>query len=334
MIFPTSYLFFLSTLILGMVLSISASSWFTIWIGLELNMISFIPLISMKMNLYFAESALKYFLIQALGSILFIMSSCIFLTLPQMSYLLLLTSLLLKLGSAPLHFWFPQVVSGLSWPQAILLMTLQKITPMILISYLSFSPILMQVILLSAILSAVIGALGGLNTTQLRKMMTFSSINHMSWMLISILISDMFWMTYFLFYSLISSSIMILFNLFQTFTLSDLMKFSQSNPTLILLIPLNFLSLGGMPPFAGFIPKWMLIQLLIFNKMYFPLTFLLISTLITLYFYLRITIFFFLLINPTMINYMKLNTPSFSNSNPLMFFNLFMFFLPIMFLIF
>nr|YP_009863726.1 NADH dehydrogenase subunit 2 [Bottapotamon lingchuanense]QKE31057.1 NADH dehydrogenase subunit 2 [Bottapotamon lingchuanense] len=312
----------------------SSSSWFGVWIGLELNMMSFIPLITIKMNYYFSESALKYFLIQALGSTLLIMSSCMFMSFPQMSPPLLLTSLFLKLGSAPFHFWFPQVMSGLTWPQAIILSTLQKIAPMILISYLSTYPSLMQIISLSAILSAITGALGGLNTMQLRKMMAFSSINHMSWMLMSISISDTFWITYFLFYSAITSSIMILFYILQTFTLSDLMKSNQTNPIHSLIIPLNFLSLGGLPPFTGFIPKWMLIQFLINSKLFLPLIFLLSSALITLYFYLRITIFFFLLTNPTMIINMKLNMTYSFSMKLLLFFNLFMFLLPLMFLFF
>nr|BCD33816.1 NADH dehydrogenase subunit 2 [Geothelphusa aramotoi]BCD33817.1 NADH dehydrogenase subunit 2 [Geothelphusa aramotoi]BCD33818.1 NADH dehydrogenase subunit 2 [Geothelphusa aramotoi]BCD33819.1 NADH dehydrogenase subunit 2 [Geothelphusa aramotoi] len=333
MVFPLSYILFFFSLILGIFLSISSPSWFGIWIGLELNMLSFIPLISIKMNSHFSESALKYFLIQALGSTLFILSSCMLLSFPHMSPPLILTSLLLKLGSAPFHFWFPQVMSGLIWPQAIILMTLQKIPPMILISYLSMSEGLIQIISISAILSAIVGALGGLNTTQLLKIMAFSSINHMSWMLISISINETFWTLYFIFYSIISSSIMILFNTLQTFTLSDLMKFNQTNTLHSLLIPFNLLSLGGLPPLAGFIPKWMLIQLLINNKFFFALIFLLSSTLITLYFYLRITIFFLMMINPFMITYSKLNSSPYAfTSNSFLFFNLFMFFLPLMFL--
>nr|BCD33813.1 NADH dehydrogenase subunit 2 [Geothelphusa aramotoi] len=335
MVFPLSYILFFFSLILGIFLSISSPSWFGIWIGLELNMLSFIPLISIKMNSHFSESALKYFLIQALGSTLFILSSCMLLSFPHMSPPLILTSLLLKLGSAPFHFWFPQVMSGLIWPQAIILMTLQKIPPMILISYLSMSEGLIQIISLSAILSAIIGALGGLNTTQLLKIMAFSSINHMSWMLISISINETFWTLYFIFYSIISSSIMILFNMLQTFTLSDLMKFNQTNTLHTLLIPFNLLSLGGLPPLAGFIPKWMLIQLLINNKLFFTLIFLLSSTLITLYFYLRITIFSLMMINPFTITYSKLNSSPYAFiSNSFLFFNLFMFFLPLMFLFF
>nr|QGT77361.1 NADH dehydrogenase subunit 2 [Neilupotamon sinense] len=334
MALPISYTLFFFILALSIFLSISSSSWFGIWIGLELNMMSFIPLITMKMSSYLSESALKYFLIQALGSTMFIMSSCMFLSFTQMSPPILLSALLLKLGSAPFHFWFPQVMSGLTWAQAIILMTLQKITPMVLISYLSTHSLMLKIISLSAILSAIIGALGGLNTMQLRKMMAFSSINHMSWMLISISISDTFWIIYFLFYSSISSAIMALFLIFQTFTLADLMKLKQTNPIHTLIIPLNFLSLGGLPPLAGFIPKWMLIQFMINNSMYVSLLILLSSALITLYFYLRVATFFLLLTNPAAASNAKLNFTFSMPTSLLLFFNLFMLSLPFMFLLF
>nr|QGT77387.1 NADH dehydrogenase subunit 2 [Candidiopotamon okinawense] len=333
MAFPLSYILFFFTLSLSISISISSPSWFSIWVGLELNMISFIPLITIKMNSFFSESALKYFLIQALGSTLLIFSSCMLLSFPKLSPPLLLSSLFLKLGSAPFHFWFPQVMMGLTWPKSIILMTLQKIPPMILISYLSTFTTLTQIIILSAILSAVIGALGGFNTMQLRKMMAFSSINHMSWMLMSMMLSDMFWIMYFTFYSLISSSIVILFNVFQTSTLSDLMKSPQINSTThSLIISLNLLSLGGLPPFTGFIPKWMLTQLLINNNLFIPLILLFSSALITLYFYLRITIFFLFTTKPSSTANTKLNIPLYFLPSSLLFFNFLMLFLPFIFL--
>nr|YP_010572964.1 NADH dehydrogenase subunit 2 [Potamon fluviatile]UZH44822.1 NADH dehydrogenase subunit 2 [Potamon fluviatile] len=336
MMFSPSYMPFFGTLILGTFITISSSTWFGSWIGLELNMLSFIPLITIKMNFYFSESALKYFLIQALGSTLFISASCMYLTLTFISSPLILLSLLLKLGSAPFHFWFPQVMEGMAWPQAIMLMTIQKIAPMVLISYLLTYPMLTFITSLSAILSAMTGALGGFNTMSLRKLMAFSSINHLSWMLISITIADVFWMLYFIFYSILTLSVVILFSMFQAYTLSDLMKSNQINSSFNLFIPLNLLSLGGLPPLSGFIPKWMLIQLLINNKLFIPLFFLLVSALITLYFYLRIIMLFIILTNPIMSVNVKLNPMSslsfFMSSFTL--FNMFMLTLPLMFFMF
>nr|YP_009865004.1 NADH dehydrogenase subunit 2 [Carpilius maculatus]QKE42642.1 NADH dehydrogenase subunit 2 [Carpilius maculatus] len=312
MFFPISSLFFIFFLLSGSILSISSSSWFGAWIGLELNLLSFIPLITIKMNPYFSEAALKYFLIQALASTIIILSSSTSMLLPNLSSLLLLLALLLKLGVAPFHFWFPQVMEGLSWPQTLILMSIQKLAPMFLISYLMTNMMLMKILILFSIFSALIGAIGGLNVLKLRTILAYSSINHMSWMLIAISINDMLWLTYFLFYVLISSSIIFLFNKIQAFSISDILNSNFKTSFYSLSLPLALLSLGGLPPFSGFIPKWMMIQILMLNNMFIPLFFLLISALITLYFYLRILIPFLLMQNLMMCFNMKL-TPYFYN---------------------
>nr|YP_010579376.1 NADH dehydrogenase subunit 2 [Thalamita integra]UEV85608.1 NADH dehydrogenase subunit 2 [Thalamita integra] len=288
MTFPISYLLFFSTLLTGTILSISSTSWFGAWLGLELNLLSFIPLITTKLCPFLAESAIKYFLIQALASTILIMSSSMQMYIPDLSYTLILLSLMIKLGAAPVHFWFPQVIEGLSWPQAFILLSIQKIAPMFLISYLTFTPLLTSIITSMALASSMIGALGGLNVMKLRKLMAFSSINHMSWMLIAMSINDMMWLVYFSFYFFISGSVTILLYTTQSYSISDILNQNKKGMIFNLLIPMSLLSLGGLPPFLGFIPKWIMIQLFSSNMMVFSLLVLLFSSLITLYFYLRL----------------------------------------------
>nr|UEK25898.1 NADH dehydrogenase subunit 2 [Thalamita sima] len=288
MTFPISYLLFFSTLLTGTILSISSTSWFGAWLGLELNLLSFIPLITTKLCPFLAESAIKYFLIQALASTILIMSSSMYMYIPDFSYSLILLSLMIKLGAAPVHFWFPQVIEGMSWPQAFILLSIQKIAPMFLISYLTFTPTLTMMITFMALMSSLVGALGGLNVMKLRKLMAFSSINHMSWMLIAMSVNDMMWLVYFMFYFFISSSVVILLHSTQSYSMSDVLNQNKKSMIFNLLIPMNLLSLGGLPPFLGFVPKWIMIQLLSSKMMVFSLLILLFSSLITLYFYLRL----------------------------------------------
>nr|YP_010952683.1 NADH dehydrogenase subunit 2 [Tetralia glaberrima]YP_010952852.1 NADH dehydrogenase subunit 2 [Tetralia nigrolineata]WMQ53103.1 NADH dehydrogenase subunit 2 [Tetralia glaberrima]WMQ53272.1 NADH dehydrogenase subunit 2 [Tetralia nigrolineata] len=309
MLFPFSYFIFFLTLILGTILSISSSSWFGAWIGLELNLMSFIPLISIKMNYYFSEAALKYFLIQALASTIIISSSCLILFSHLTPYFLILMSLLLKLGAAPFHFWFPQVMEGLSWLQAIILMTIQKFAPMYLISYMVSDSMFLHFTLMSATMSAIVGALSGLNTLKLRKLMAFSSINHMSWMLVAMSLNQTMWLMYFIFYSVISISVIAMFFVLQIYNMSDLLNFKISKSLFMLSIPMSLLSLGGLPPFSGFIPKWMMIQIMLNNNMVLILLFLLMSSLTTLYFYLRMLTPFVLLSIPVLSFNMKASPP-------------------------
>lgn len=334
MFFPLSYIIFIFTLILGSVISISSSSWFGAWVGLELNIISFIPLITLKINSYYSEAALKYFLIQALGSALFISSGFLSLLFFYISYIFIFLALLLKLASAPFHFWFPQVIEGLNWPQIFLLSRVQKLAPIILLSYLLINNILIKIIIFFSILSAIVGALGGLNLLQLRKIIAFSSINHISWIIIAISTGDIFWFIYFIIYTFILFSITSIFFNLQVFTLSNLIQSDQNRILHSILISFNLLSLGGLPPFTGFIPKWILIQIIVNINIYIPLFFLLVSALITLYFYLRVIIIFIILLNP-IINF-NIKYKSLTSNTSIItktFFNLIGLLLPIYFLL-
>nr|YP_006073069.1 NADH dehydrogenase subunit 2 [Acetes chinensis]AEQ36603.1 NADH dehydrogenase subunit 2 [Acetes chinensis] len=326
MFFSSTQILFMTTLILGTILTISSPSWFTAWVGLELNLLSFIPLISSKNSQFSSEAALKYFLVQAMGSAIIILTASLWtIKFNETSYLFLL-ALLLKSGSAPFHFWFPNVMEGLFWPQALILMTIQKIAPFSLMSYIT--PSTSYLMFLAIILSAIIGSLGGLNQTSLRKIMAYSSINHMAWMLSAITISNSAWITYFFIYSTISTLIVTTFFLYQSFYISQII-FAQTQSSLEKMISfLMLLSLGGLPPFAGFMAKWFILQEMVANNMIFVLLILLGSTLITLFFYIRITISAFVLSAPKMkwqlysfkmttipsallfINFMGLLTPS------------------------
>lgn len=291
-------LIFFFTLIIGIFLSISAPSWFGAWVGLELNLMSFIPLIINNKNQCSSESALKYFLIQALGSSLIIFAASLTLISYEFSIIILTAPLLLKLGAAPFHFWFPQIIEGLSWPQSIILLTVQKIAPMFLLSYLTETQTTYIILMWARIFSALLGSIIGLNQTSLRKLIAFSSINHIGWLLISLLISDSVFILYFIFYYFISTSVVLLFYFQQAFYINQLINQNNLPVNIKVIVFISLLSLRGLPPFSGFFPKWVVIQELSINKLYLPLVILIISALITLYFYLRISIGFFLLSSP------------------------------------
>lgn len=175
-------------------------------------------------------------------------------------------------------------MEGLTWINALILITWQKIAPLILISYLDIKNLL----LIRVILSVIVGAIGGLNQTSLRKLIAFSSINHLGWILISLIIRESMWLIYFTFYSFLSFILTFIFNIFKLFHLNQLFSWFINRKVLKFTLFMNFLSLGGLPPFLGFLPKWLVIQELTFCNQYFTLTIIIISTLITLFFYLRI----------------------------------------------
>nr|BBN23583.1 NADH dehydrogenase subunit 2 [Penaeus semisulcatus] len=331
MLLSSSQILFFFSLSLGTLLSVSSSSWFGAWIGLELNLLSFIPLISSKNNQYSSEAALKYFLIQALGSSIIIMSASFMMSSNQIAILLITVSLLLKSGAAPFHFWFPSVMEGLQWPQVIILMTIQKIAPLSLLSYLLYSNTL-SILPSAIIMSALVGAIGGINQTFLRKIMAYSSINHMAWMMSAILISETNWLLYFSFYCIISTSVAILFKYQDAFHISHILNHSSYSPQMKMLTFSSLLSLGGLPPFTGFMPKWIIIQEMISSRMFIMLTFLLLSALLTLFYYLRISMTAFTVSSPKTKWSIKLATSSYITPF-MLYFNMFGLLAPSLFMI-
>nr|QFQ01383.1 NADH dehydrogenase subunit 2 [Alvinocaris kexueae] len=322
---PAQVLFFFS-LILGTLITFSSSSWFTAWLGLELNLLSFIPIISSKFNQYSAEASLKYFLIQALGSAIILASAPSFLLFQGAPNLMICSALLLKMGAAPVHFWFPSVMEGINWPQCIILMTIQKIAPMLMLSY-THSPTTLLIIFLASIISSLVGSVGGLNQTLMRKIMAYSSINHMAWMLAAIHLNEIMWMTYFLVYSAVSSSIVLILHSQQIFHFNQLSNYNFKTPSIKMITLISFLSLGGLPPFLGFIPKWLIIQELSNNKAFIWLFILLVSALITLFYYLRVTLSTLTLTSPKI----KTTLPTTSKTlmTSILFINFFPIFLPL-----
>nr|ASM82774.1 NADH dehydrogenase subunit 2 [Neopanorpa chelata] len=302
MFFNPSKVLFVITLISGTLITISSNSWLGAWMGLEINLLSFIPLMTNTNNLMSTEASLKYFLTQALASsillfsvILLTMTNYIIFSFPESNMVMNLmvnSTLLLKMGAAPFHFWFPGVMEGLSWINAFTLMTWQKIAPLMLISYCFINNFMTYVIFISV----MIGSLGGLNQTSLRKLMAYSSISHIGWMLGAMSISENYLIIYFSLYVFLSFSIVLLMNYYNMFHLKQ--AFSSSNsPIVKFCLFSSLLSLGGLPPFLGFMPKWAIIQILIENNQLILITTVVVLTLITLYFYLRITYSAFMMAN-------------------------------------
>nr|WIL79939.1 NADH dehydrogenase subunit 2 [Tenerus flavicollis] len=285
-------LLFYLCMIMGTVISISSYSWMGMWMGLEINLISIIPILYQNKNMYSSEASVKYFLTQTLAS-MFILFSIITISLNKefislnfnfSSTLIMNSGLLTKMGAAPFHFWFPEIMEGLSWTNCLIMLTWQKIAPMILLMYNSlFNLFTINII----IISLIIGGLLGFNQTSIRKILTFSSINHIGWMISALSLSKIIWTIYFSIYSIITINLIFILNQLKLFFLNQMIMIMNNNIYMKLFFASNMFSLGGLPPFLGFIPKWLTINELCLNN-YFTLSlFMIILTLITLFFYIR-----------------------------------------------
>nr|ATF28552.1 NADH dehydrogenase subunit 2 [Aphrophora alni] len=301
----------LLTLIFSTLLSLSSNNWFGSWMGLEINLVAFIPLIHSSLNYFSSESSMKYFIVQSMSSSILLLSVIIYSLklFNSMAILILMCSLLMKLGVAPFHMWLPGVMEGITWLNCIILSTWQKIAVLVLLSYLMNNYLMFPVML-----SLLIGSIGGINQSSMSKLMAYSSINNMAWIIMGTSISTFVWMNYFIYYSFMISTLMIMtykigFNYLNQFFINS---FSSLNKYFILLM---MFSLGGLPPLLGFLPKWMMIQSMIFSSNYFVGLIMILTSLLTLFYYMRILIKMILL-NSIEMKWMKF-----------MFFNFKLFFL-------
>nr|QAX91129.1 NADH dehydrogenase subunit 2 [Schedorhinotermes lamanianus] len=298
---PTKILL-LTTMVSGVLVSVSSNSWFSAWMGLEVNLMSFIPLMSNTKNMYNTEASLKYFIVQVLASatLMFVVTmeaatEGLFTHTEVFSTsMLTCTPLLLKSGAAPLHWWFPGVMEGLSWSNCTLLMTVQKAAPLMLLSYSIENNSFTAAIILS---SVIIGAIGGLNQTSLRKIMTYSSINHTGWLLTAMITSESMWVMYFAMYSLLVTTVVATIKLSKASFINQTMMTNKESLIMKFMMFTSLLSLGGLPPFTGFMPKWFVIQGMTINNLTPMATIMVTMSLITLYYYLKICYSSFLILN-------------------------------------
>nr|AAP94511.1 NADH dehydrogenase subunit II [Anolis cybotes] len=295
---PTIFSIMLSSLATGTIITMTSHHWLMAWIGLEINTLAIIPIISMQHSPRATEAATKYFLTQAAASSLILFSSLINawqtgtwditqLSTTQ-SCILLTMALSMKLGLAPLHFWLPEVIQGTTMLSALIITTWQKLAPMSLI-YLTSNSLSTTTLLILGLLSTTIGGWAGLNQTQTRKIMAYSSIAHLGWMAtIASIMTNILTMSLII-YLLLTMATFYSLIITKSKTIQDTSTTWTSSPYLMILMMLTLLSLGGLPPLTGFIPKWLILEQLTTQNLTTLALFMTMAALLSLFFYLRLT---------------------------------------------
>nr|AGL74714.1 NADH dehydrogenase subunit 2 [Pachycephala melanura]AJS11074.1 NADH dehydrogenase subunit 2 [Pachycephala melanura melanura] len=311
---PQAKLIFVTSLLLGTTITISSNHWIMAWTGLEINTLAILPMISKSHLPRAIEAATKYFLVQATASALVLFSSMTNawctgqwditqLTHPT-SCLMLTMAISMKLGLVPFHFWFPEVLQGSSLITGLLLSTAMKFPPITLLFMTSpsLNPTLLTTM---AILSTALGGWMGLNQTQIRKIMAFSSISHLGWMTIIIVYNPKLTMLNFYLYVLMTTAVFLTFNSMKILKLPTLMTAWTKMPSLSAILLLALLSLAGLPPLTGFLPKWLIIQELTKQDMASAATIISLLSLLGLFFYLRLAYCATITLPPHTTNHMK-----------------------------
>nr|YP_005089088.1 NADH dehydrogenase subunit 2 [Gudusia chapra]BAL43844.1 NADH dehydrogenase subunit 2 [Gudusia chapra] len=294
---PYVLIIIVSSLGLGTTLTFASSHWLLAWMGLEINTLAIIPLMAHQHHPRAIEATTKYFLAQATAAamILFASVSNAWMSgqweISHLSHPLASTiatvALALKIGLAPTHFWLPEVIQGVTLSTGLVLSTWQKLAPFALILQIAYNthPYLLTTLALS---STLIGGWGGLNQTQLRKILAYSSIAHLGWMILVAQMAPQMTILALTTYIVMTTAMFLTLNMIGSTKMTTLALAWTKTPTLTALACLTLLSLGGLPPLTGFMPKWLILQELTNQELPVTATIIALTALLGLFYYLRI----------------------------------------------
>jgi len=277
-----------SIIIIRTVLTLASTNWITIWIIIELNLLRFIPLIIKTKSSRETEAAIKYFLAQALGSAAILLRRLsIWHFYSTTIEIILLSALLLKIGAAPFHFWYPSAITALPWITSLYLSTWQKLAPLAVLLYIIAST-LTNLLLIIARVNSLVGGIIGINQSHIRTIIAYSSIGHIGW-IIALVRAHNYALTI-LYFSTYVIILIPVFTLIVTLNIETAEFLSHKLITykiLALSLPLLLLSIGGIPPLTGFLPKLLTIVALVKTA---PITLiiLILGSMLNLYFYLTL----------------------------------------------
>nr|YP_009184216.1 NADH dehydrogenase subunit 2 [Naesiotus nux]ALO20568.1 NADH dehydrogenase subunit 2 [Naesiotus nux] len=270
----------------GMCFSLLLNSWMLSWLSMELMMLGLYPMMYMSNKNFCSDSVMKYFLIQSLAAITMFLPGYIYFSLSNDQYfaiICLYMSIFLKLGLFPFHSWVIPVMVGLPVWVMTFTLGLAKLPPMWFmyssLSQNSFSESMILNVLISGG-SMLTGSLLMIGTSNLRAMLGASSISHTGWILASMMYGGS--LNYIVTY-LSTLFIVIVW----VYTLDPI------------LLMWGMLSFSGLPPFMLFIGKISLLKNLMYSiDSFFLINMIIISSIISLYVYMKFSFFFFLKSKP------------------------------------
>ena len=320
--------------LLGLVLMISANHLLSLYLGLELMSLSLYAVIALwRESRSSIEAAMKYYVLGALASgfLLYGLSMLygatgtlaldqVFKVLAQgqvdrmtalFALIFILSGTAFKLGVVPFHMWVPDVYQGAPTPMTLLVGAAPKLGAFALLYRLLIGGLLplaidwQQMLIVLAALSLIVGNFAAIAQTNLKRMLAYSTIAHMGFVLLGVLSGivhfqlnaavhaygvSMFYILVYVLTTLGTFGIIMLLSrqTHEAEELNDLKGLSQRSPWFALMMLLFMFSLAGIPPLAGFYVKLTILQALL-NAGHIPLAILAVLTsLVGAFYYLRI----------------------------------------------
>ncbi len=320
--------------LLGQMVMISAGSLLTVYLGLELMSFALYALVAVRRDhLQSSEAAMKYFVLGSMASgVLLYGMSMVYgatgtLDLTQIAEIIgsgqaerlplvfgvvfIVTGLGFKLATAPFHMWAPDVYQGAPTSVTLIIAAAPKlaalaITLRLLIDGLhglafDWQPML----LVLAVLSLAIGNLTAIVQTNFKRMLAYSTISHMGFVLLGLLSgvidgethaaglaygSSLFYMVIYVLTTLVTFGMIMLLSHrgFECENIADLKGLNRRSPLMAAMLMLSMFSLAGIPPLAGFYAKLAVLQAVIGAGHIWLAVFAVVMSLIGAFYYLRV----------------------------------------------
>nr|YP_010128474.1 NADH dehydrogenase subunit 2 [Aleyrodes shizuokensis]QPO06184.1 NADH dehydrogenase subunit 2 [Aleyrodes shizuokensis] len=303
----------------------SSNNWLIMWFIMEIMFLFFVGVTSLNLGYNSVELIMKYYIVQIFFSIILlgVMIFSMFNMLLLMNMLMFFL-MLFKLGLFPFHFWLIMIVGKMGWLSFYLMSSLLKIMPILMIYYML--EILNYNMLI--LVSVVIGSMMGINNTLIQKLMSYSSMIHLCWLLVALNFSIIFFEYYFCSYLYMLATVCYLFNLVNVYYInqSTILMGSLFYKFMIFFL---VLSLAGFPPFMGFISKWIIMYLMILLNLKFLFFFMLFFSVFSIYFYLQL-FFYIMMIFGLSLKWYKFNYSMsflFLMMSPILFFYIMLYFI-------
>ena len=313
------YILFILFAILGSFVLISSDNFLTAFIGLELQSLSLYLMAAFNTkNLKSNEAGIKYFSLGALSSgfLLFGISMIYydtgsfymqnlnnFTTISEIGLSLVLISLFFKVSAAPFHIWTPDVYEGSPTISTLFFASLPKFASLIFLfrvyQELNISGIqsLNYIFQIVCAISLLVGVYGAITQKVIKRLLAFSSINHIGFMLLGIMsyqfMSEGTLFFYLIIYLITTFGIFaVLLNLrtvegeFTKISQLNGLRFTSNSKSISMLV--FFFSLAGIPPFAGFFAKFFILSASITDGFFFLSIVAVLSSVIAAFYYLTI----------------------------------------------
>tara|TARA_A100001011_G_scaffold80102_1_gene83096 strand:+ start:639 stop:1736 length:1098 start_codon:yes stop_codon:yes gene_type:complete len=314
---------------------ISANSLLMLYLGIELLSLSLYAVIGFnKKSSLSSEAAIKYYVLGAMssgillfgisliygftGSIAYddIASQLINVDMNSVDYIAIIfgiifitASLCFKFGAAPFHMWVPDIYQGSLISTTILLSTLPKIAVFIVFLKLYFIPFILyrevwsDILIFVGMLSIVIGSLFALTQENIKRLLAYSAISNIGFIILSLGLISIDGIQASLYYTVVYSlTALASFGIITHITsnsngiekITDLSGLSKTHPYFAFLILITMLSSAGIPPLIGFHAKLMVIKALISSSYIILSIIVVIMTVVSAYYYLKVikTIYF------------------------------------------